>query len=145
MVKAVELDDDLFEIDRMKRLKAQYDKWPIWKKLINVATVAGVESVWRNICGFALALYSAFILSFAWQWFVVPVFPVLPVLNLIQIWALRLFCISMGLYTPFRGDKKQPDTATWLEKWYRIFDSILMWSLTWLVLFTAHLIVRHWL
>ena len=59
--------------------------------------------------------------------------------------ALRFFCVSMGLYTPFKGDKKTLDNATWLEKWYRIFDSVIVWSMCWLLLFVAHLIIRNWL
>lgn len=138
-------NDDMFVIDQMRRAKTGFDRLPLWQKVLNVATVAGVESVWRNICGFAVALYSCLVISYAWLWFVIPVFPNLPVLGVIQIWALKLFSVSMGLYTPFRFDKKTPDNATWLEKWYRIFDSVIVWSMAWLLLFVAHLIMQHWL
>lgn len=76
-----------------------------WERVLIVAQIVSEKSLAYALV-FGSAVYTAWVGSWLWLWLVVPVLHA-PVLNTVQMLALRFFVVAVTYRAPFKDDREK--------------------------------------
>lgn len=109
---------------------------------IFAVTLTLSEILIRHLVSALLVVFVAFVLVKWWNWLILPVFPGLPAIGLLQMFCLRTFAIAFLHVTKYpEPDSEDKPKPTLQQKWSRIAASLGAWSMFLLVGWIVGLII----
>lgn len=97
------------------------------EKIVAVSMVF-TEMVVRFLVSAALIVLVSFVLVKWWNWLILPVFPALPAVSLLQMFCLRTFALAFLHVTKYpEPDSEDKPKPTLQQKWHRIGASLGTW------------------